>query len=193
MKTKKLIFASNNNHKLEELKAICSENLEITGLKEAGIEIEIEEPFYSLTENAKEKCRVISELTKKDCFSEDTGLEIEALQNEPGVRSARYAGFPVNPVANMELVLTKMKGISNRKARFRTVIALYQAGNYHFFEGTCNGKIAETARGTGGFGYDPIFIPTPYEITFSEMDKSLKNNISHRKQAFDKLFLFLNS
>jgi XTP/dITP diphosphohydrolase len=192
MLIQELIFASNNAHKVEELKAICPNDFTIISLADAGIGIDIEEPYFTLEENAKEKCRVIQELTKKNCFAEDTGLEVLTLNNEPGVFSARYAGVHGDSVANMDKLLGKMEGVQDRAARFRTVICLYYAYKYHFFEGICAGTIATHKKGMGGFGYDPIFIPNGYDYTFSEMDKALKNNISHRKIAFEKLFIFLN-
>ncbi len=189
---KELIFASNNVHKIEEIKAICPSNITLTSLKQAGIEVEIEEPFFTLEENAKEKCRVIQQLTNKNCFSEDTGLEIEYLNNSPGVFSARYAGIHGDSDANMAKVLKEMEGIAQRNAQFRTVISLFINDSYYYFEGICKGKISNSTNGNKGFGYDPIFIPNGYNTTFAEMEKMEKNNISHRKQAFEKLILFLS-
>ncbi len=189
-----LIFATNNNHKLAEINEICdATKLKIISLQDAGINIDIEEPYNTLHENAAEKCRVIYELTHKNCFAEDTGLEIAALNGEPGVRSARYAGSHGNSNANMDKVLAAMQGELNRKARFRTVIAFMQNATTYYFEGICNGTIAITKSGTSGFGYDPIFIPDGYTISFAELDKSIKSNISHRKLAFEKLSIFLNT
>lgn len=190
---KELVFASNNRNKVEELKAICPDGFSIISLEDAGIHTEIEEPFFTLEENAREKCRFIYELTGKNCFAEDTGLEIEALNNEPGVFSARYAGEHKNNNDNINKVLANLQGIKNRKARFRTIISLVINNKYHSFEGVCNGTISQTQIGTNGFGYDSIFIPNDYHITFAEMDKLLKINISHRKNAFNNLFIFLQA
>jgi XTP/dITP diphosphohydrolase len=189
---KELIFASNNKNKIEELKSICPKNFNIISLEEAGINVEIEEPFFTLEENAKEKTRVIKELTGKNCFAEDTGLEIEYLNNAPGVLSARYAGKHGDSEANMTKVLQEMEGIITRTAQFRTVISLFLENQYYYFEGICKGEIATTTNGNKGFGYDPIFIPDGYLNTFASMEKAEKNNISHRKLAFEKLILFLN-
>jgi XTP/dITP diphosphohydrolase len=187
-----LIFASNNANKIEELQSICPKNFTIISLHQAGINIEIEEPFNTLEENAKEKCRVIQQLTNKNCFSEDTGLEIAYLNNAPGVLSARYAGTHGNSEANMTKVLQEMEGIKERNARFRSVISLYLNGVFHYFEGICKGNISISTNGNKGFGYDPIFIPEGFTTTFAEMGKNEKNNISHRKLVFEKLILFLN-
>jgi XTP/dITP diphosphohydrolase len=188
-----LIFATNNQNKVEEIKAICPESLNIITLKEAGINIDIEEPYDTFEENAKEKCRVIYEMTGKNCFAEDSGLLIDSLNGAPGVYSARYAGTHGDHHANIVKVLQEMEGITNRAAHFKTVISLYQNGTYFLFEGICNGIITNQLFGSNGFGYDPIFIPNGFDLTFAQIDKALKNNISHRKLAFDKLSLFLSN
>src|SRR6185503_6077638 len=194
----KLIFASNNQHKIEELKAFCkneSDNyrIEIISLKEAGIDIDIPEPHDTLEENASEKSLTIHKLTGKDCFSEDTGLEIEALNGEPGVKSARYAGEGRSFKDNIEKVLNKLSSHSNKKARFRSVISLILEGKETLFEGICNGKIIDSPRGTMGFGYDPIFIPDGSNRTFAEMALEEKNEFNHRAKAAAKLVAYLQT
>jgi XTP/dITP diphosphohydrolase len=194
----RLIFASNNEHKIRELKACAgkepdSRRIEIVSLKEAGITIEIPEPHDTLEENASEKSWTIYKLTGNDCFSEDTGLEIEALNGEPGVKSARYAGDSRSFKENIEKVLNKLANQPNRNARFRAVISLIIDGNETQFEGICNGKIIDTAKGTEGFGYDPIFIPNDSKQTFAEMSIEEKNRFNHRAKAAAKLVAFLQN
>lgn len=189
----KLIFASNNKHKIEELKAFAGNEVEIVSLKEAGIDIDIPEPHDSLEENASEKSWTIHRLTGNDCFSEDTGLEIEALNGEPGVNSARYAGERRSFSDNIEKVLNKLSSETNRKARFRAVISLIIDGNETQFEGVCNGKIIYSPQGTEGFGYDPIFIPDGSKLSFAEMSIDEKNQFNHRTRAAAKLVAFLQN
>ena len=194
----KLIFASNNQHKIEELKAFTrkesdSDRIEIVSLKDANIDIDIPEPHDTLEENASEKSWTIYKLTGNDCFSEDTGLEIEALNGEPGVKSARYAGETRSFKANIEKVLYKLSNESNRKARFRAVISLIMNGKETQFEGICNGKIIDIPHGTEGFGYDPIFVPTGSNRTFAEMSIEEKNRFNHRTKAAAKLVAFLQN
>jgi len=186
-----LIFATNNQHKVDEIRFALRSALNIKTLKQAGIDIDIEEPFETLEENAKEKCRVIYELTRSACFSEDTGLEVLALGGAPGVRSARYAGEPPNPLANIEKLLNELKNKSVRDARFRTVICLVLEEKEYLFEGTCEGRITYSQEGTNGFGYDPVFIPTGADKTFAEMEIDEKNKYSHRQKAANQLVLFL--
>ena len=186
-----LIFASNNPNKVEEIQAAIGNHLQIISLKQAGIDLEIPEPHATLEANASEKSRVIYNLTQKNCFSEDTGLEVEALNWEPGVKSARYAGEERDPEKNMGKLLEKLLHNQNRKARFRTVISLIYDGKEYLFEGICDGQIADHKAGPGGFGYDPVFIPTGSSHTFAEMDMTEKNRFSHRKKAADRLVLFL--
>lgn len=190
---RKIIFASNNKHKAEEIRAMLGADFDIITLKEAGIEIDIPEPHDTLTENAREKSTVIHRLTGLDCFSEDTGLEVEALDGAPGVRSARYAGEQATADDNIRKLLAEMNGISNRKARFSTVISLILDGQEHVFEGNCEGSITTTASGTTGFGYDPIFIPAHHDNTFAELGIEVKSAISHRKKAIEKMTAFLNT
>lgn len=196
----KLIFATNNQHKVDEIKSIPGINYEIISLKEAGINIDIPEPYNTLEENATEKSSVIYKLTGMDCFSEDTGLEVEALNGEPGVKSSRYAGEGKSFVhkdsigeKNIEKLLFKMQGIENRNAQFRTVLSLMLNGTEYKFEGICKGIILAYNKGEGGFGYDPIFLPLGAQRTFAEMDMEEKNRFSHRKKAMDKLVDFLHN
>jgi XTP/dITP diphosphohydrolase len=187
----KLIFATNNQHKVEEIQATIGNDLEIIPLKQAGIDIDIPEPHDTLEANASEKSRTIHQLTGQHCFSEDTGLEVEALNGEPGVKSARYAGEDKAFEKNIEKLLTKLGNSENRRARFRTVISLIWQGQEWLFEGICEGTISREPYGAGGFGYDPVFVPAGDNRTFAEMTMAEKNEISHRKKAADKLILFL--
>jgi len=189
----RLIFASNNQHKIDELKAFAGKEIEIISLKDAGIDIDIAEPHDTLEENASEKSWTIFKLTGNDCFSEDTGLEIEALNGEPGVKSARYAGEARSFKDNIEKVLNKLSAETNRNARFRAVISLIVGGNETQFEGICNGKIIDTPQGQEGFGYDPIFIPNDSKHTFAEMSIEEKNRFNHRAKAAAKLVAFLQN
>lgn len=188
----KLVFATNNRHKLEEITRMLKDKYEIISLEEIGCREEIPEDYETLQENALEKARYVKEHYGYDCFADDTGLEIEALGNRPGVYSARYAGPAKNSEDNMHKVLGEMKGEENRKARFRTVIALLLGGEEHFFEGIVEGKILEQQQGEIGFGYDPIFCPEGYRESFAEMPMEQKNQISHRGQAVRKLAEFLS-
>lgn len=191
MKTN-LIFATNNLQKVIEIRAVLGDLFEIITLKEAGIDIDIPEPHDTLEANATEKSQTIQRLTNRDCFSEDTGLEVAALNGEPGVKSARYAGDGRNFQENIDKLLHKLKGISNRKARFRTVISLLQGEKEYLFDGVCEGIIIDEQKGTQGFGYDPIFIPDGAGLTFAEMTMEEKNKYSHRKKAMAKLIHFLS-
>ena len=188
---KSLIFASNNANKIAEIKTLLPDGFEIVSLAEAGIDIDIEEPYFTFKENAAEKARVINELTGRDCFSEDTGLEVMALNGEPGVFSARYAKPEEGFKDNIEKLLAALKNESNRKAQFKTVICLLMDKKYYFFEGECKGEIIQEKRGEQGFGYDPVFIPEGSDKSFAEMDMGEKNVFSHRKKAFAKLLEFL--
>lgn len=188
---KELIFATNNAHKVIEIQSAIGNAVNVISLKQAGIDIDIPEPHDTLEANALEKARTIHRLTNKNCFSEDTGLEVEALNGEPGVKTARYAGDEADPGKNMEKLLSKLKRVENRKARFRTVISLIYEGRGYLFEGVCEGRIGEFEKGAKGFGYDPIFLPSGSNRTFAEMALSEKNRYSHRKKAADRLVLFL--
>ncbi len=189
----KLIFATNNQHKVDEIRAVLGNDLEIVTLKEAGIDIDIPEPYATLEENASGKSGTIYEMTGTNCFSEDTGLEVPALGGEPGVKSARYAGDNRSFDANIEKLLINLAGKEDRSARFRTVISLLINGEETLFEGVCNGKIIDKKRGEQGFGYDPVFIPDGSAQTFAEMGMQEKNRFSHRKKATEKLVAFLNN
>lgn len=188
-----IVFATNNLNKILEIQLILGDSYKIIGLKDAGIYIEIPEPHDNLQDNALEKARTIFELTGKDCFSEDTGLEIDALNGEPGVRSARYAGDESNNEKNIDLVLSKMTATHERAARFRTVVCLILDGSKYFFEGICNGQITTERKGDQGFGYDKIFIPDGSNKTFAEMTTIEKNEFSHRKKAVKKMIQFLKN
>jgi len=189
----KLIFATNNQHKADEIRSVLKGPVELITLKEAGLDIDIPEPYDTLEENARTKSRTIYEMTGTDCFSEDTGLEVDALGGEPGVKSARYAGEGRSFEANIDKLLSKLEGQADRTARFRTVISLLINGQETLFEGVCEGRIITERRGNNGFGYDPVFIPAGSDLSFAEMDMAGKNRFSHRKKATEKLVAFLNS
>lgn len=188
-----IVFATNNPHKIKEVNEVLGNAFKIKSLKEIGCNEELPETQPTLEGNALQKARYVLENYGADCFSEDTGLEIEALEGEPGVITARYAGAERDPDANMNLVLQKLAGKDNRKAQFRTVIALLINGKEHLFEGIVEGQIAHKKLGAGGFGYDPIFIPDGYDQTFAELSLEIKNGISHRARATRKLIDFLRS
>jgi XTP/dITP diphosphohydrolase len=187
-----LVFATNNQHKLEEIRDILKNHFEIKSLQEIGCFEEIPEEQDTLEGNAAQKASFIYSKYKFDCFADDTGLEIDALNGEPGVYSARYAGEGCSFENNMNLVLKRMEGIVNRKARFRTVIALIESGSLKTFEGIIQGSLTNQKIGNGGFGYDPVFKPEGFNRTFAEMSASEKNSISHRAiavKAFAEYFL----
>ena len=188
-----LIFATNNEHKVSEIQSLLPKDINVLTLLQAGINIDIPEPYDTLQENANTKAKTIFEITKQNCFSEDTGLEIDALNGAPGVHSARYAGNDRNFSANIEKVLTNLKNTENRSAQFRTVICLIWEQKEYYFEGVCRGHIAEQNSGTAGFGYDPIFIPEGATKSFAEMTMDEKNSYSHRQKAVTQLFIFLQS
>ena len=190
--THALIFATNNQNKATEINAILGTAFKINTLREIGLEIDIPEPHATLEENAREKSTTIYKLTQSDCFGEDTGLEVEALQGAPGVRSARYAGEHCNTEDNIKKLLQELATEQNRKARFRTVISLIENGNEYQFEGVCEGMIAWTSHGKQGFGYDPIFIPLGSTKSFASMTLDEKNKFSHRKKAVEKLVAHLH-
>jgi XTP/dITP diphosphohydrolase len=186
-----LIFASNNSNKLTEIQQILPAHIQVTGLRQAGINVEIPEPHDSLEANATEKSTTIFRLTNKNCFSEDTGLEVAALGGAPGVRSARFAGENADAGANTRLLLAKLANHSERHARFRTVISLILSGTEYQFEGICTGQISRFPMGTQGFGYDPVFIPDESTRSFGEMAMEEKKKYSHRRKATDELVRFL--
>lgn len=189
-----LIFATNNPNKVKEIRNVLGDKLRILPLKEAGIIIEIPEPHDTLEDNALEKAQTIHHLTGKNCFSEDTGLEVAALNGAPGVKSARYAGDKANDQQNIELLMHNLQNQENRKARFRTVITLIWEHQIHYFEGICEGHIAETQLGRDGFGYDPVFVPDGGDgRSFAQMSLEEKNKYSHRKKATALLIDFLDT
>lgn len=188
-----IIFATNNQNKVEEVRAVLGSRFNIITLKDAGIDIDIPEPHDTLEANATEKSKTIFEITKQNCFSEDTGLEVETLNGAPGVKSARYAGEGRSFDDNIDKLLSKLASSENKAARFRTVISLILDEQEYFFEGICEGRIIDERKGNNGFGYDPVFIPTGSDKTFAEMDMAEKNKFSHRKKAMEKLINFLNA
>ncbi len=188
---KTLIFATNNQHKVAEIKFALNNQFDIVTLIEAGITIDIPEPHDTFEANAAEKSSTIFRLTQKDCFGEDTGLQVECLNGEPGVKSARYAGDGKDFEENIEKLLHNMNGCKNRNAQFKTVISLILSGKEYFFEGICTGTITKFPEGSNGFGYDSVFVPSGASITFAEMSLTEKSAFSHRKKALDKLISFL--
>ena len=193
MNQQDLIFATNNQHKVDEIRAVLGELFLITTLKEAGIHIDIPEPHDTLAANASEKSWTIFKISGKNCFSGDTGLEVEALNGEPGVKSARYAGEGRNFQDNIDKLLLHLEGNSNRKARFKTVISLIVDQQEYLFEGICEGRIASSQHGLQGFGYDPVFIPEGATNSCAEMSREEKNSFSHRKKAVDRMIYFLSN
>lgn len=189
---KKIVFATNNQHKLDEVKKITEGLTEIVSLSEINCFDDIPETADTLEGNALQKARYVKEKFGFDCFADDTGLEVEALDNAPGVYSARYAGPDHNSESNMKLLLKNMEGITNRNARFRTVIALLMDGKEYLFDGIVEGVIIHEKRGDSGFGYDPVFVPNGYNETFAQLGSDIKNNISHRAKAVLKLHDFLS-
>ena len=190
---RKLVFATNNAHKLDEISAILGEKVELLSLKDIHCDIDIPETSDTLEGNAMLKAEYIYEHYGMDCFADDTGLEVEALNGAPGVYSARYAGDAHNSEANMKKLLQDLEGVENRKAQIRTVFALIIDGKEHLFEGIVKGEIVKARKGTSGFGYDPIFVPEGYTQTFAEMGNTEKNKISLRAKATQKLCKFLKS
>ena len=194
---KRIVFATNNQHKLQEIREILSPEFEIVSLKEIGCHEDIPETGNTLEENALQKARYVSERYHISCFADDTGLEVDALGGAPGVHSARYAeGTDHDSEANMTKLLRELEGKENRQARFRTVIALIELGedeteNVHLFEGIVEGHISTKRQGTEGFGYDPIFVPESYEKSFAALGETIKNHISHRARAVKKLAEYL--
>lgn len=189
----KLLFATSNQHKAKEIAALLPAFYELLTLNDIDITEEIPETSDTLEGNAKQKSEYILHNFGLDCFADDTGLEIPALNNEPGVKSARYAGEHRNSEDNMQLVLSRLEGKNDRSARFRTVISLELNGQQHLFEGIVNGVIRTEKCGEGGFGYDPIFEPENCGKTFGEMSLDEKNSYSHRARAFEKMITFLRT
>lgn len=190
---KKFVFATNNAHKLEEVKALLSDKIELLSMKDIKCSADIPETETTLEGNALLKARYIYEKYHINCFADDTGLEVEALNGAPGVYSARYAGEEHNSEANMKKLLHELEGVENRKAQFRTIFALIIEGKEHLFEGIVKGEIIKQRKGNAGFGYDPIFVPEGYTQTFAEMGSEEKNKISHRAKAVGKLCKFLHT
>ncbi len=197
---KTLVFASNNAHKLEEIRAILGDKYEVKSLKDIGCEVDIPETGTTFRENALQKARYVKKHFGFDCFADDSGLQVEALGGEPGVYSARFAmknGRQVTADSkddvNMDVLLEKLAGKENRRACFRTSVALIYEGEEHFFDGIVNGRIIGEKRGNGGFGYDPLFVPEGYDKTFAELGNEVKNGISHRARAVAQLAAFLKA
>lgn len=186
-----LVFATNNRHKLNEVQALLEGKFRLVSLADMGFFEDIPEDYDTLQANALQKARHIYSLRRKNCFADDTGLEVEALNGKPGVYSARYAGEQKNPKDNIKKLLENLEGVKNRNAVFRTVIALIINGEEHLFEGNVTGTIVDEEQGSDGFGYDPVFLPNGYTQTFAQMPLSLKNKISHRGLAVTKLVNFL--
>ena len=188
---KELVFVTNNKHKLKEISAIIGDKISILSLSDIGCNDEIEENADTIEGNASLKSRYIWDKTGRNCFADDTGLLIDALNGRPGVKSARYAGDDCIPENNIRKVLKELEGIGERKARFKTVISLIIDGREIQFEGIVEGTIIQEKRGTDGFGYDPVFLPDGYDQTFAEMEADEKNRISHRGRASQKLIDYL--
>ena len=188
---KKLVVATNNAHKLEEIAAILGDEMELLSLKDIHCDADIPETADTLEGNARQKAMYIYENYGMDCFADDTGLEVEALNGAPGVYSARYAGDGHDSEANMQKLLHELEDKENRKAQFRTAICLILESKEYLFEGIVKGEIIKEKRGGAGFGYDPIFVPEGHELTFAELGNDIKNTISHRARAVEKLCLFL--
>lgn len=187
---RELVFATNNQHKTQEVRNLLLNEYNILNLNDIGCATDIAETGSTFAENATLKSRYVADHYHMDCFSDDSGLEIEALNQEPGIFSARYSGVK-DDEENLMLVLNKMEGLTNRRARFRTVISLIRGGENFLFEGIINGVIRTEPAGVQGFGYDPIFEPEGYDLTFAEMSMEQKNQISHRALAMKKLIAFL--
>jgi len=188
---KTLVFATNNKHKLEEVQALIGDKFQLRTLNDIGCLDEIPETGHTFRDNASQKSHYIWDRFQIDCFSDDSGLEIDALNGEPGVYSAHYSGSR-DAEENLQLVLSKMAGVSHRFARFKCIISIILDGKEHFFEGTVEGEITTNRSGSDGFGYDPIFKPQGYNVSFAEMSAEQKNEISHRARAVEQLVAFLN-
>lgn len=188
-----LVFATNNAHKLQEVRQMLGDRFDIKSLAEIGCDVDIPETADTLQGNALQKARFVKERFGLDCFADDTGLECVALDGAPGIYSARYAGENHDSEANMRKLLDNLKEKNDRSAQFRTVIALLYHGEEHFFEGIVRGRIIDERKGTEGFGYDPIFMPEGFSTTFAEMSAEEKNSISHRGRAVARLVDFLTS
>ena len=193
MKTISLVFATHNSNKVAEIKKFIHSNYSVQSLADIDWQTPIAETGSTLTENAWIKADTLYAAKKVNCFADDSGLEIDALNGQPGVYSARFSGVPVDAQRNIDKVLELMQGKTQRAAQFRTVIALYFQGEKHTFEGVVRGTLIDTKRGTGGFGYDPIFVPEGYAQTFAELPAATKNKIGHRGKALQQMVNFLNN
>ncbi len=189
--SRKLVFATHNAHKVDEVRAILPASVELVGPAALGCHDEIPETGETLRDNALQKVQYIHDRFGVDCFADDTGLEVEALDGAPGVYSARYAGEPADFAKNRAKLLAALTGISNRRAQFRTVVSLILNDKTYFFEGIVKGRIIAEERGVGGFGYDSVFVPDGYDKTFAELPAAVKNSISHRARAMEQLNNFL--
>lgn len=189
--SRKLVFATHNAHKVDEVRAILPASVELVGPAALGCHDEIPETGDTLRDNALQKVQYIHDRFGVDCFADDTGLEVEALDGAPGVYSARYAGEPADFAKNRAKLLSALAGISNRRAQFRTVVSLILNDKTYFFEGIVTGRIIAEERGVGGFGYDSVFVPDGYDKTFAELPAAVKNSISHRARAMEQLNNFL--
>jgi XTP/dITP diphosphohydrolase len=189
---KKIVFATNNLNKLQEVREILKDQYQVIGLKDLNFDQELAEDGDTFEKNALQKAKFIAEKFKIACFAEDAGLEVQALNQDPGVFSARYAGNQRSDKDNIALLLKNLEGVKNRKARFKAVIALVDGQNTLYFDGIVNGRISLAPTGSGGFGYDPVFIPDGYEDSFAQLGKDIKNSISHRAKAIKKLIDFLD-
>ena len=189
--SRKLVFATHNAHKVDEVRAILPASVELVGPAALGCHDEIFETGKTLRDNALQKVQYIHDRFGVDCFADDTGLEVEALDGAPGVYSARYAGEPADFAKNRAKLLAALTGISNRRAQFRTVVSLILKDKTYFFEGIVTGRIIAEERGFGGFGYDSVFVPDGYDKTFAELPAAVKNSISHRARAMEQLNNFL--
>jgi|TARA_R110000737_G_scaffold345097_2_gene373185 XTP/dITP diphosphohydrolase len=188
-----LIFATHNSHKAMEIASQLPFSVELTTLSELDYHDEIPETGSTLEENARIKAEFVAKKFEENCFADDTGLEVEALNGEPGVYSARYSGEDKNSEANMDLLLKKLEGNENRNAQFKTIISLYWEGEFYQFEGVVKGKILKERKGNKGFGYDPIFQPDEANCSFAEMEMSEKSKISHRGRAIEKMLKFIKN
>jgi XTP/dITP diphosphohydrolase len=190
---KTLVFATHNSHKFQEVSAMLQGVVSLVGLQDLGFQTDIPETGNTLQHNAGEKAQFVRQHTGLDCFADDTGLEIEALNGMPGVYSARYAGIPVDMERNIRKALAAMDGVANRRAQFRTIIALTEGDCVRFFDGIIRGTITTEQHGTGGFGYDAIFVPDGYSETFAQLSPAVKNAISHRAKAIAGLVRYLKN
>lgn len=187
-----LVIASNNAGKIKEIRQLLP-GMELLSLKDIGFDKEIPEPYHTFAENAAVKARTVHEFCGRNTFADDSGICVPVLNDAPGVFSARYAGEPCDDERNLQKLLDEMKGKEDRRAYYKAVICLVWNGKEHYFEGTCHGTLATTPSGTGGFGYDPIFVPDGYDQTFGKLSADIKNQLSHRGEAVRKMVSFIKS